>query len=78
MGLLDGMMGNASKIDNAKIQAEFDKILAPGEVVEHAYPIAAPHERFDDIRADEPGPAGNQEQALCHERISPAKCGQSP
>jgi hypothetical protein len=39
MGLLDGMMGNASKIDNAKIQAEFDKILAPGEVVEHAYQL---------------------------------------
>ena len=39
MGLLDGMMGNASKIDNAKIQTEFDKILAPGEVVEHAYQL---------------------------------------
>jgi hypothetical protein len=39
MGLLDGMMGNASKVDNAKIQAEFAQILTPGEVVEHAYQL---------------------------------------
>jgi len=37
MGLFDGVMGNASKIDAAKIQDEFSRILAPGEVVEHAY-----------------------------------------
>lgn len=28
MGLLDGLMGNASKIDAAKIQQEFSKIMA--------------------------------------------------
>src|SRR3989344_920086 len=39
MGLLDGVMGNASKIDAAKIQEEFSRILAPGEVVEHAYQL---------------------------------------
>ena len=33
MGLLDGVMGNASKVDAAKIQEEFSRILAPGEVV---------------------------------------------
>lgn len=39
MGLLDGMLGNASKIDAAKIQQEFSQILAPGEQVEHAYQL---------------------------------------
>ena len=39
MGLLDALMGNASKIDNAKIQGEFSKVLAPGETVEHAYQL---------------------------------------
>ena len=39
MGLLDGVMGNASKIDAAKIQDEFSRILAPGEVVDHAYQL---------------------------------------
>lgn len=39
MGLLDGLMGNASKIDATKIQTEFSQILAPDEVVEHAYQL---------------------------------------
>ena len=39
MGLLDGMLGNASKIDNASVQEEFAKLLAPGEQVEHAYKL---------------------------------------
>lgn len=39
MGLIDGIMGNASKIDAAKIQQEFNKILATGEQVEHAYQL---------------------------------------
>jgi hypothetical protein len=39
MGLLDGMLGNASKVDTAKIQGEFSQILAPGERVEHAYQL---------------------------------------
>ncbi|WP_028312584.1 PH domain-containing protein [Derxia gummosa] len=39
MGLLDGMLGNASKIDPAKIAEEFGRLLAPGEVVEHAYQL---------------------------------------
>lgn len=37
MGLLDGMLGNAAKVDNASVQDEFAKLLAPGEQVEHAY-----------------------------------------
>ena len=39
MGLLDGMLGNAAKIDATKIQREFARILAEGEVVEHAYQL---------------------------------------
>ncbi len=39
MGLLDGLLGNASKIDPAKIQEEFAQILAPEERVEHAYQL---------------------------------------
>ncbi len=50
MGLLDGMMGNASKIDAAKIQAEFAQILAPGERVEHAYQLIRDYFVFTDKR----------------------------
>jgi hypothetical protein len=39
MGLLDGMLGNASKVDASTIQKEFAQILAPGEAVEHAYQL---------------------------------------
>jgi hypothetical protein len=50
MGLLDGMMGNASKIDAAKIQAEFGQILAVGENVEHAYQLIRDYFVFTDKR----------------------------
>lgn len=39
MGLLDGMLGNASKVDATEAQEEFARILAPGEQVEHAYQL---------------------------------------
>ena len=39
MGMLDALMGNASKIDAARVRGEFDKVLAPGERVEHAYQL---------------------------------------
>jgi hypothetical protein len=50
MGLLDGVMGNASKIDPAKIQQEFARILAPGEKVEHAYQLIRDYFVFTDKR----------------------------
>lgn len=50
MGLLDGVLGNASKIDAAKIQAEFSQILAPGEKVEHAYQLIRDYFVFTDKR----------------------------
>lgn len=50
MGLLDGLLGNASKIDPAKIQEEFARILAPGEKVEHAYKLIRDYFVFTDKR----------------------------
>ncbi len=50
MGLLDGVLGNSSKIDAAKIQAEFQQILAPGERVEHAYQLIRDYFVFTDKR----------------------------
>ncbi|VTU13696.1 PH domain-containing protein [Variovorax sp. RA8] len=50
MGLLDGMLGNAAKIDPAKIQQEFSQILAKGEVVEHAYQLIRDYFVFTDKR----------------------------
>ena len=37
MGLLDGLMGNASKVDPATVQKDFARIMIEGEVIEHAY-----------------------------------------
>jgi hypothetical protein len=50
MGLLDGMMGNASKVDPGTIQKEFAQILAPGESVEHAYQLIRDYFVFTDKR----------------------------
>jgi len=50
MGLLDGVLGSASKIDPLKIQEEFSQILAPGERVEHAYQLIRDYFVFTDKR----------------------------
>ena len=50
MGRLDGVIGNVSKIDPAKIQQEFSQILAPGERVEHAYQLIRDYFVFTDKR----------------------------
>lgn len=50
MGLFDGVLGNASKIDTRKIAAEFERILAPGEQVEHAYQLIRDYFVFTDKR----------------------------
>ena len=50
MGLLDGMLGNASKVDPSKIQSEFAQILAPGERVEYAYQLLRDYFVFTDKR----------------------------
>jgi len=63
MGLLDAMMGNASKIDAGKIQTEFAQILAPGERVEHAYQLFRDYFVFTDKRlvfVDKQGMTGSK------------------
>jgi hypothetical protein len=50
LGLLDGMLGNAAKIDAAKIQQELSQILTPGEVVQHAYQLIRDYFVFTDKR----------------------------
>jgi len=39
MGLLSGLLGNASAIDAAKLEDEFSRILADGEQIEKAYKV---------------------------------------
>lgn len=63
MGLLDGMLGNASKIDPIKIQQEFAQILAPGESVEHAYQLIRDYFVFTNKRfvlVDKQGTTGSK------------------
>jgi len=50
MGLFDGLMGNASRIEPDKIQRDFEKIMAPGETVEHAYKLIRDYLVFTDRR----------------------------
>lgn len=65
MGLLGGLMGNASKIDSADIQNEFSQILAPGELVEHAYQLIRDYFVFTNKRfvlVDKQGLTGSKIQ----------------
>lgn len=39
MGLLDGLLGNASETDTAAIQLELSQLLAPGEQVCKSYAV---------------------------------------
>lgn len=39
MGILSGLMGNASEIDIKHVEREFEKILVEGEQVEKAYKL---------------------------------------
>ena len=50
MGLLDQVLGNASRIDAAEVQSEFAQVLAPGERVEHAYQLIRDYFVFTDKR----------------------------
>jgi len=50
MGLLDGLLGNASEVDPSQVQQEFAQILAPGERVEKAYVMIRDYFVFTDKR----------------------------
>jgi PH (Pleckstrin Homology) domain-containing protein len=39
MGLLDGILGNASELEASTIQIEFAQLLVPGERIEKAYQL---------------------------------------
>lgn len=39
MGLMDGLMGNASKTSAESAHQEYGGLLAPGERIEHAYKL---------------------------------------
>jgi hypothetical protein len=63
VGIFDAMLGNASKIDAAKVQEEFNRILAPGEKVEHAYRLVRDYFVFTDKRlvlVDKQGMTGSK------------------
>jgi hypothetical protein len=50
MGLLDGIMGNASEIDVAAVAEEFKQILGPDERTEKAYQLIRDTIVFTDKR----------------------------
>jgi hypothetical protein len=50
MGLLDGLMGNASEVDAAAVQKEYGQILASEERVEKAYQLIRDMFIFTDKR----------------------------
>jgi hypothetical protein len=63
MALLDGLLGNASEIDGGELQAEFEKVLAPGERIEKAYKLIRDLFIFTDKRlilVDKQGVTGSK------------------
>ena len=63
MGLLDGLLGNASKVDAAKFQQEFSQILAAGETIEHVYQLIRDYFVFTNKRfvlVDKQGMTGSK------------------
>lgn len=50
MGLLSGVLGNASEIEPGKAQADFAQLLIPGERVEKAYQLIRDSFVFTDKR----------------------------
>jgi hypothetical protein len=63
MALLDGLLGNASEIDSGELQAEFEKVLAPGERIEKAYKLIRDLFIFTDKRlilVDKQGVTGSK------------------
>jgi hypothetical protein len=63
MGLLDGLIGNASEVDAAKMQTAYTQILMPGERIEKAYKLVRDTFFFTDKRmvvVDKQGVTGNK------------------
>jgi hypothetical protein len=63
VGLLDGLLGNASEVEAAKMQDEFGQVLGAGEQVERAYVIIRDAMLFTNRRliiVDKQGLTGNK------------------
>ena len=61
------MLGNASKVDAARIRREVKQILVPGEQVEHAYQLIRDYFVFTDKRftlVDKQGVTGSKVEYL--------------
>ena len=54
MGLLDGLLGNASEVAAASLQTEFAQVLAPDERIEKAYQLIRDMFVFTDKRRTSP------------------------
>lgn len=67
MGLLDGLLGNASEKDAQELQQQLTRILAPGERIEHAYAIIRDQIIFTNKRlilVDKQGMTGKKQELL--------------
>jgi len=63
MGLLDGILGNASKVKPKKLQEEFAELFTSGETIEHAYKLVRDLFLFTNKRLlliDKQGITGNK------------------
>jgi hypothetical protein len=63
VGLLDGLLGNASEVDAGRMQGEFARILATSERVERAYVVIRDAMLFTDRRlilVDKQGATGRK------------------
>jgi hypothetical protein len=63
VGLLDGLLGNASEVDAGRMQGEFARILATSERVERAYMVIRDAMLFTDRRlilVDKQGATGRK------------------
>ena len=50
MGLLSGLLGNATEVEASKLQTEFAQVLTPGEQIEKAYQLIRDMFVFTDKR----------------------------
>jgi hypothetical protein len=50
VGLLSGLLGNATEVDPSQLQTEFAQVLSPGEKVEKAYQLIRDMFVFTDKR----------------------------
>lgn len=63
MGLLDGLLGNASEVDASKLEDDFAEVMAAGERIENAYQLVRDLFIFTNKRlllVDKQGLTGNK------------------